>query len=174
MKILETDRLYLREFEISDAPKMYELNLDPDVIRYTGDSSFASLEETEKFMRNYSAYKDFGYGRWAVIRKVDEEILGWCGLKYLPETKETDVGYRFFKKYWGQGYATESALASLEYGFNTLNLPTIVARAMHENLASIKVLEKIGLKYWKEDTCAEHPAVCYKLDKKDFKPALVN
>jgi ribosomal-protein-alanine N-acetyltransferase len=153
---------------------MYELNLDPEVIQYTGDAPFASVEATEKFLRNYSAYKDFGYGRWAVIQKADNEILGWCGLKYLPENKETDVGYRFFKKYWGKGYATEAARVCLDYGFNTLNLPTIVARAMHENKASIKVMEKIGMKYWKEDNCAEQPGVCYKFDKNDFISAVKN
>jgi RimJ/RimL family protein N-acetyltransferase len=171
MKILETDRLFLREFEITDAATLYELNLDPEVIRYTGDLPFPSVEEAEKFLQNYAAYKDFGYGRWLVIRKADDEVLGWCGLKFLPEKNETDIGYRFFKKYWGEGYATEAARACLDYGFTLLNLQTIVARAMHENKASIKVMEKIGMKYWKEDSCAEQPGIVYKLVQNDFIPA---
>jgi RimJ/RimL family protein N-acetyltransferase len=69
------------------------------------------------------------------------EFLGWCGLKYLFETNEVDLGYRFMKKFWGKGYATEAALACIEYGFATLNLHQIVGRALPGNLASIKVLE---------------------------------
>src|SRR4051812_8677611 len=101
--IIETERLLLREILPSEAEVMYNLNLDPDVIRYTGDPPFESMAEAEKFIRNYPDYAKNGYGRWAVVRKEDNEVLGWCGLKYLPETEETDIGYRFFKKFWGMG-----------------------------------------------------------------------
>ena len=166
--ILETERLKLREIMPSDAAVMYNLNLDPEVIRYTGDPPFESVNEAGTFIKNYPDYAKNGYGRWAVVRKEDGEVLGWCGLKYLAESGETDIGYRFFKKYWGQGYATESAEACLHFGFEKLGLDTIVARAMHENLASIHVMEKLGMTYWKETDCKEHPAVCYKITKTDF------
>ena len=166
--ILETERLLLREIGVQDARKMYELNLDPEVIKYTGDPPFESEQATENFIRNYPEYTKNGYGRWLVIRKADQEILGWCGLKYLPETQETDVGYRFFKKFWGKGYATEAAAACLKFGFENLGFETIVARAMHENLASIQVMKKIGMTYWKETVCAEEPAVCYKITNAEF------
>ncbi|MFC5269818.1 GNAT family N-acetyltransferase [Adhaeribacter terreus] len=166
--ILETDRLLLREIGPEDARKMYELNLDPEVIKYTGDPPFESELAAENFIRNYPDYSKNGYGRWLVVRKTDDEILGWCGLKFLPETQETDVGYRFFKKFWGMGYATEAAEACLEYGFKNLGLQTIVARAMHENPASIQVMKKIGMAYWKETDCAHEPAVCYKITKAEF------
>ena len=77
--------------------------------------------------------------------------MGWCGLKYLSETNEVDLGYRFMKKFWDKGYATEAALACIEYGFNRLNLQRIVGRALPGNLASIKVLEKCGMKYLYEE-----------------------
>jgi RimJ/RimL family protein N-acetyltransferase len=79
------------------------------------------------------------------------EFIGWCGLKYLPETNEVDLGYRFMKKFWGNGYATEAALACIEYGFTRLNLRLVVGRALPANLASIKVLEKCGMKYLHEE-----------------------
>ena len=166
--ILETERLKLREILPSDAEMMYNLNLDPEVIRYTGDPPFASVEEAENFIQNYPDYKKNGYGRWAVIRKADDEVLGWCGLKYLPEDDETDIGYRFFKKYWGAGYATEAAKACLDFGFQKLGLETIIARAMHANIASINVMKKLGMQYWKETLCAHDPAVCYKITKTEF------
>ena len=166
--ILETERLLLREILPEDAPKMYELNLDPEVIRYTGDPPFGSVSEAEEFIRNYPDYRKNGYGRWLVVRKTDGEVLGWCGLKYLPETQETDVGYRFFKKFWGMGYATEAALACLQFGFEKLGLQTIVARAMLENPASVQVMKKIGMTFWKADACAQEPGVCYKITKAEF------
>ena len=166
--ILETERLLLREIAPSDAAIMYQLNLDPEVIKYTGDPPFNSVEEAEKFFRNYPDYAKNGYGRWAVVRKEDGEVLGWCGLKYLVEKQETDIGYRFFKKFWGFGYATEASEACLKFGFEKLGLKTIVARAMHQNRASIHVMEKLGLRYWKEDECGDQPGICYKITKAEF------
>lgn len=148
--ILQTPRLYLREITTDDAENAYLLNLDPEVIQYTGDESFESVEKAREFLAGYDHYEKYGFGRWAVIRKEDDAFLGWCGLKYVAEHDEYDVGYRLFKKYWNQGYATEAAKACLEYGFESLGMKTIVGRVMHANVASIRVLEKIGLTYWKD------------------------
>ena|SRR6218665_1825481 len=144
---LETERLYLREITTEDAPIAYELNLDEEVIRYTGDDSFESIEEARAFLSRYDHYQKYGFGRWAVIRKTDDEFLGWCGLKYSEDVDEFDIGFRFFKKYWNKGYATESAKASLRVGFEKFNMKTIVGRARKENAASICVLEKLGLTF---------------------------
>ena len=149
MKILETSRLYLREMILSDAKSAYELNLDPDVIKHTGDVSFKSIEEAKRFLIDYDHYKKYGFGRWAVVRKSDDEFLGWCGIKFIPELDEYDIGFRFFQKYWGMGYATEAAKASIYWAFQNIDTNEILGRAMPNNIASFKVLEKIGLKYVK-------------------------
>ncbi|MGL4581624.1 MAG: GNAT family N-acetyltransferase [Flavobacterium sp.] len=159
--ILETERLLLRELTIDDATNFYQLNLNPNVMRYTGDDAFSSVEEAHTFLANYSDYERNGYGRWAVIRKEDNAFLGWCGLKYNADIGETDIGFRFFEEFWNKGYATESAKACLEYGFTTLGLPHIIGRAMRENMASIKVLEKIGLVYDNEFDFDDHIGVLY-------------
>lgn len=150
MKILETERLYLREFDVSDAKYFFDLNEDFDVIKYTGDKSFVSFQEAEKFIKLYNHYKEYQFGRWAVIRKSDSQFLGWCGLKFSPKKNEVDIGFRFFKKYWNQGFATESAKACLKFGFEKFNFKRIVGRVMFDNKSSIKVLEKIGLVFEKE------------------------
>lgn len=147
MTILETPRLYLREMTPEDAEVAYILNLDPDVLRYTGDDPFENIEEAKTFLENYASYRTYGFGRWGVILKETGEYLGWCGLKYTPELDEFDIGYRLMKKFWGKGYATEAAEACLEFGFTQLNMKTIVGRAMPANVASVRVLEKIGLSY---------------------------
>ena len=159
--ILETPRLLLREFQEEDAPFFYELNEDPEVVRYTGDPPFDSVESARFFLRSYDQYEKYGYGRWAVLLKPNNEWIGWCGLKHQPELGETDIGFRFFRRYWGQGYATESARACLDYGFNTLGLKRVVGRAMKDNKASIRVLEKIGLEFWKEFDFEAHPGLLY-------------
>lgn len=147
MKILETPRLYLREMTPEDAEAAYILNLDPEVLQYTGDDPFESIEEAKTFLENYASYRTYGFGRWGIILKETDEYLGWCGLKYTPELDEFDIGYRLMKKFWGKGYATEAAKACLELGFEQFNMKTIVGRAMPANLASVRVLEKIGLTY---------------------------
>ena len=145
--ILETPRLLLRELHPNDAAQFYQLNLNPNVIKYTGNAAFKDVEEALQFLENYQDYKQNGYGRWAVIDKSNNEFLGWCGLKYDKELDETDIGFRFFEQQWNKGFATESAKACLDFGFEKLQLETIVGRAMQENVVSVKVLEKIGLTF---------------------------
>jgi ribosomal-protein-alanine N-acetyltransferase len=167
--VLQTKRLLLRELNAEDAENMYLLNLDPEVIRYTGDGPFASEAEARLFLENYDHYKKYGMGRWAVISQSDEAFLGWCGLKFSPDAGEHDIGFRFFRKYWSRGYATEAAEACLEYGFDTLGLTSIVGRAMRDNLTSIRVLEKIGLRYHSDFDFEGQPGVVYRLDRQRYR-----
>ena len=144
--ILETPRLLLREIEISDTEAMFELNADPEVMKYTGDVSFESLEQTKGFIANYPDYKKNGFGRNAVILKGTGEFLGWCGLKKLPDGT-VDIGYRFLKRHWDKGYATESAKAMIDYGFAHYRLTEIIGNASVKNPASIRVFEKLDMSY---------------------------
>ena len=87
----------------------------------------------------------YGFGRWATVYKANNEVIGFAGLKYLPEFNEVDLGYRFLPEYWGMGLATEASIACLAWGFDTLKLTRIVGYTLPENLASIRVLEKMGM-----------------------------
>lgn len=159
--LFESDRLIFREFTPEDAPGMFELNLAPEVQQFTGDAPFNSIDEARSFIMDYTQYQDYGYGRWTVLLKDTNEYIGWCGLKYIPEYKDVDLGYRLLKKYWGQGLATEASKASLDYGFNQLNMDRIVGRAHVNNHASIRVLEKSGLTFEKEMDYDIGPTVQY-------------
>jgi len=163
--ILKTERLLLRELNTGDAVSFYELNLNANVIKYTGDAAFENVEATALFLQNYKDYQENGYGRWAVIDQSNGAFLGWCGLKYSKETHETDIGFRFFEHCWNKGYATESARACLDYGFKELGLKTIIGRAMEANIASIRVLEKLGLSYEKEFDFDGKRGLVYRIDK---------
>jgi [ribosomal protein S5]-alanine N-acetyltransferase len=150
--LLETERLRLREMYPEDAEAMFNLNSDPEVVQYTGDGPFESVEAARIFLTGYrNVYRNSGYGRWITELKSTGEIIGWCGLKFLVDHNQTDVGYRFYKKYWGNGYASESAKACIVHGFSELKLDRIVAHARKENVASLRVLEKCGMKIIGED-----------------------
>jgi [ribosomal protein S5]-alanine N-acetyltransferase len=150
--VIETERLLLRTFTMDDAPLIYDLNLDPDVIRYTLDP-MADIDTAKEVLVKVilPQYALYNHGRWAVHVKPDLEFIGWCGLKTRPELNEVDLGYRFIKKTWGMGYATESAHACLKYGFEKLKLDRIVGRSLPANLASVRVLEKCGMQYVGEE-----------------------
>lgn len=79
--IAETKRIFLREFTLSDSENIFQLNADPEVLKYTGDMPFTSVSQVQKFLKNYSDYQNNGYGRWDVISKDGNRFLGWCGLK---------------------------------------------------------------------------------------------
>lgn len=163
--ILETPRLYLHEMTVLEAADAHELNADPEVIRYTGDPPFKDVAHARQFLLEYPDYRRHGYGRWAVRLKEDDTFLGWCGLKWTDEMGAADIGFRFHQRYWNKGFATESARACIEYGFSSLGSDFIIGRAMHDNKASIRVLEKTGMYYWKEVLCDLHPAVCYRINR---------
>jgi HAD superfamily hydrolase (TIGR01509 family) len=143
--ITESARFWLREIVPADAEEFFALNSDPEVVRYTGDGPFASLEAARGFLLGYADYARFKMGRWAVIDKASGENLGWCGLKTL-ETGEVDLGYRLHRRHWGQGVATETSRAALDYGFRVLGLREIIAQVVPANVASARVLEKLGLR----------------------------
>lgn len=162
---LYTERLHLRTFKREDGAMMYALNDDIEVLQYTGDKQFADISAAEEFLENYDQYKKYGVGRMIVKLKETGEILGWCGLKYDIMSDQYDIGYRFFKKYWHMGFATESARVIVADGFTRLNIKRIIGRAHAENTASIHVFDKIGMKYVHSFIEDGHQWVLYALDK---------
>jgi len=152
--IIETKRTILREFREDDYQAVFEFGSNKEVNKYTGDIILESPQHAKEIIKNVwlSDYQKYAYGRWAVYYKPDNKIIGFAGLKYLPEVKETDIGFRFLPEYWGKGIATEVSIEIIKYGFEKLKLTKIIGIAMPENIASCKVLEKIGLKFEKTDS----------------------
>lgn len=165
IKTLETERTILRKLSIEDANDFYALNLDEDVLKYTGDKPFENRQAAKDFLNQYNQYEKYGVGRLAVIDKQTSEFLGWCVIKFSEDKNEYDIGFRFYKKHWNKGFATETALRCLEFGFNELHIENIVGRAMKKNLASIRVLEKIGMTFKENFIFDEQEGVIYQLTK---------
>ncbi|NER32805.1 MAG: GNAT family N-acetyltransferase [Oscillatoria sp. SIO1A7] len=156
MDEIETKRLYLRLFKPDDLEDLFLIRSDPNVMRYMGDGKPLSREQvSENLARIIQHYRDRHFGLWAVIYKHNSQLTGYCGLQFFKQPPETTpdsilLSYMFAKPYWGKGLATEGAKASLRYGFETLKLERIVAFADTENLASLRVMEKVGMKYEKQ------------------------
>ncbi len=166
-KVLETERFYLRELKVTDAQMFYALNLDPEVTRYTGDTSFHSISEAMEFLENYDHYEKYGYGRWAIIDKEKGACWGWCGLKKRVDGN-IDMGYRLFQSKWGKGCATEVGVACIQFAFETLKLPEIIAEAVTENKASFRVMERMGFEFWKASEDHGMETQVYKLTREDY------
>lgn len=149
--LLESDRLLIRPFRLGDEQEVFEFSSNEEVTRYTGDVLRTSLSEAKKIITDvwYPDYKNYGYGRFAVIYKPDNKLIGFNGFKYHPDENFTDFGYRFLSKYWGMGIATESSKMLLEFGFNNLPIDEVLAFVMQENPASSNVLKKIGFLFKK-------------------------
>jgi RimJ/RimL family protein N-acetyltransferase/phosphopantetheinyl transferase len=138
----ESERVLLREWTPQDASWLYELNMNPAVVKYTGDAGFTSKHSALNLIKTYPNYQRDGYGRWMAISKTTGEHLGWCGLK--NNQWGIDLGFRFFESSWGKGIATECALITIEKA-KELKLTRLIGRALSENIGSWKVLEKVGM-----------------------------
>jgi ribosomal-protein-alanine N-acetyltransferase len=145
---IETERMILRRFNIDDAADFLDLNSDPEVVRYAEKTVMKSLEEARQALLSapLKDYEQYGYGRFAVIRKSDEELVGFCGMKFLPELNLNELGYRLKKKCWGLGLATEAAAATLRFARDTLELDYAIALILEGNIGSVRVAEKLGMK----------------------------
>jgi [ribosomal protein S5]-alanine N-acetyltransferase len=147
--ILETERLLVREYVEEDAEAFFKLNTNPEVLRFVPDKALESVEQARQILIDHpiADYRKHGFGRGACILKSTGEQIGFAGLKYLEELGEVDVAFRLMRSHWGQGLATEAALASVRFGFTNLGLKQIIGLVMPENIASARVLEKTGLRY---------------------------
>ncbi|MEI6093075.1 MAG: GNAT family N-acetyltransferase [bacterium] len=145
--VLETDRTILRPWRSSDLEEYYKIISNPLVLKYLPIDSI-TVEETEAKLQSRMDQHDLnGFCLWAVILKADKSIIGHCGLQYIYNTQDIELGYALSPAFWNKGLATETAKASLEYAFKTLKLKTILGLVNKDNAGSKHVLEKIGMKY---------------------------
>ncbi len=162
--IFETPRLILRRLTEADAPLVLSLNSDPEVLKYLHEPLLKDEAHAAEIIRTIilPQYQN-NLGRWAIHTKENDEFIGWCGLKSRPELEEIDLGYRLKPSAWGKKYATEAAAHTITYGFDKLGLEVITGRAHIENIASLKVLEKIGMTFIKEEVVDDCPVKTYEI-----------
>lgn len=172
--ILETERTYLRILTVKDAENFYNLNLDKEVLKFTGDIPFRSIKEAGEFLELYDQYEKYGVGRFAVTSKDSNKFIGWCGLSYNSELDQYDIGFRFYRDVWNKGYATETALRCLEFAFLELKVDEVVGRAMVQNKASVKVLQNIGMTFKNSLNFEGKEGVVYHITKNVYEERILN
>lgn len=148
---ISTKRLLMRAFKESDRADIFNIMKDKEMSLYTPDSSWESLDDADEFLKlvfwlydlNHETFKHF----FAIMDNENEDLIGICGIGGVEyDRKQNEVFYHIGKEYWGKGYASEAAEAMLEYGFNQLRLNKIIGVVYKENIASNRVMEKIGMK----------------------------
>ncbi|MBD8071576.1 GNAT family N-acetyltransferase [Bacillus sp. PS06] len=150
MKIIESERLYLRELKIEDSEELAKVLSDPESMQYYPQPF--NQEKVERWIHwNIENYKKFNHGLWAVILKDGETFIGDCGITMQEIDGEIvpEIGFHIIKSYWNKGYATEAANACKNYAFDALNYSRIYSYTVIRNIPSQKVAEKIGMKTYK-------------------------
>lgn len=169
MSLVETARLQLRLFTLADLDNLATLLSDGDVMRYVGDGQPASREEAAEALQSIMRHwEKHGFGRWAVIDKETRAFIGFGGLRSLLGSPE--VVYHFAKSHWGRGLATELARASLRYGFEEHHFDRILAVAKPENAASIRVMERVGMRYERHTNYHNIEVIQYGIGRAGFEP----
>lgn len=174
---LETERLILKEFTDNDVDHIFQLDSNKEVHEYLGKKPITTQKQAEEIIEFFKKqYQENGIGRFAAFEKDSGNFIGWSGLKFNKGDKEElngftnfiDIGYRLLPSYWRKGYASESAIACLEFGFKQMNYDIIYGAAETDNIGSNKILQKIGLKYVNNFDIEGTDAKWYELSKADY------
>ena len=149
MNVLETERLNLRQIATGDAEFVLELLNEPSFLLNIGDKGVRTIDDSIQYILNgpVESYGRLGFGLWLVELKDSKVPIGICGLVKRDALTDVDIGYAFLPRFWSMGYAYESASAVMSYAMNVLGLKRLLAITSQDNVGSIKVLEKLGLKF---------------------------
>lgn len=157
MLIAETARLRLRQFELADAPQLFQLNSMQEILTYIPGPASQSIADAERIIKAviWADYQRYGFGRWAVELVETAEVIGFCGPKFLPEFDKVELGYRYLPQYWRLGFGFEAATAALAA------LPTevkdIIALIAEGNIGSEKLAQKLQMKHMGMSQLAGRP-----------------
>lgn len=158
---IETNRLRFRQFTYKDLDDVYQIWTDPQVRKYLQDDEIISKEKAEHTL-NYCIdfFQQHGFGIWALLHKEQDDLIGFCGFRFLDDTTEIEILYGIIPSYWGMGLATEAVKAAIEYGFEKHHFEKIVG-ANTENIALWRVMELAGMKYEKRTVESDRDVVYY-------------
>jgi RimJ/RimL family protein N-acetyltransferase len=161
--VIKTERCSLRLFEQSDVDNLYTLYSDEQVMRFLPGAY--SREVAEKHVVAFATvFEQRGFTLWAVESKGTGEFIGRVGLWPLKGTDEVELGYVIARSHWNQGIATETSAACLEFGFKKLDLPFVAAITMSKNVASLRVMNKLGFQFIRDDHFYDTDVLYHRLD----------
>ena len=147
--VLETERLLVRRLELEDAAFIYELVNEPSWLRYIGDKNVQNITDAQRYIRNgpVEMYDRLGFGLFRVELKKSGDPIGICGFLKRDALEDVDLGFALLPRFWGKGYAFESASAVMSYGETGLGLSRIIAIISCHNLPSARLVEKLGFRF---------------------------
>ena len=168
--IVETERLALRHFEPGDLDALAPIMADPRVMRFSKSGPHTRQRTREMIRRCLDSYAKHGFGLWAVVHKDDNKLIGYCGLiaQQIDGQQESEIGYRLDPSYWGRGLATEAARATRDHAFGHLGLTRLISIIEAENVASVRVAEKNGMRHEKDSIYCDLPVRIYSVSMAEF------
>jgi RimJ/RimL family protein N-acetyltransferase len=146
---IETQRLILREFQQEDLRELAPILANPQVMEFSPTGVLSSSQTHAKIQGFVASYQKFGFGKWAVTLKESGALIGYCGIaiERIEDRDEPEIGYRLDSRFWGQGLATEAAGGAITYGFEQFKFLYVLGIVEQANTASVRVLEKLGMRY---------------------------
>ena len=178
--IIETERLLLRPILNSDAEALFEMDNNPNVHLYLGNEPVQNIDDVYGYINSIqSQYIKNEIGRFVVVLKDTNEVIGWAGIKFVTEPENNhvnfyDIGYRLQEKHWRKGYGLEAAKAWLDYGFNQMKISIIIATAHIDNNGSNAILQKIGMELKEQYQHHDLPCNWYELQNPNQTSKLLN
>jgi len=153
LPVIETARLRLRPFNMDDVDALHRLWTEPEVRQYLWDDEVITRDRVESSLNtSLTSFEDHGFGLWAVLPREEESLIGFCGFWFFHEPPKLELLYGISAAHWHKGLATEAARAMINYGFKDLSFQRIEASTDAPNLASIRVMERAGMSFWKRET----------------------
>lgn len=169
---IDTARLRMRPYRDSDAGALHRLWTDPDVRRYLWDDKVISAELASGTMRaSIACTEEHGFGHWAVCEPGRDELIGFCGLKFMDDGPEVELLYGLYPAYWHRGLATEAGHAMLRFGFEGFGFARIYAITDTPNLASAAVMQRLGMQFEKRWEYNGLDSVRYFITRDEFHPS---
>lgn len=145
--ILESERLILDTWQMSDWTAFRPIATDPEVMRYITGGAPWTDDQIQTFVdRQIKLYAERGFCRWKLLLKATGEMIGFCGVGSWRDALDLEIGWWLAHRYWGRGLTTEAAVAALRDAFERVRLERIISVAKPENTASIRIMEKLGLR----------------------------
>ena len=169
--VIETERLLLRMFKAEDLEVIYCLFSDADVQKYLSVENKRTREQLRIALKNFVCrWEERGFGLWCVTEKKTGEMVGYCGFQYFDNMPQVEIIFAFLRNFWSKGFATEAAKACLRFWFEEMNRDQLFAATSPENLASLRVLEKIGMSYVEKSNHYRMDLVTYLISRNKYQP----
>jgi RimJ/RimL family protein N-acetyltransferase len=166
---IETARLRLRPCTFDDVSDLHRLWTEPGVRRYLWDDEVIPRERVQAIIEtSLASFKAHGYGLWAVISRAEEALIGFCGFWFFHEPRKLELLYGLAPTHWNRGLATEAATAMMRYGFEELSFERIEASTDAANQASLGVMERAGMIFWKRESTNGLDTIYYAISRDEF------